>query len=161
MELIDDTYSGFNIENREKLLQYYFEYDVKAADFFLKLNNFWYTLDSEVHWYTLSIGGHLVRLPENIYIMLADVYGEHVDWVKVSELPGRDLTTALYFSKLYADQWTIEDISVVGIDDTPKPVSLPSTKNLLPVKAGDNRMIFVSEKDSYVKTKRMNFACLY
>lgn len=161
MELINENYEGYNVEDREGLLQYYFEYDVRAADFFLKLNNYWYSLDDHVYWYSLDIGGHKVRLPENLHIMVADVYGEFVDWVKVGELPGRHFTTALYYSNLYADQWSIEDISIDSIDGEKKPVSLPNSKNLLPVKVGDNRMVFVSERDSYVKTKKMNFARLY
>lgn len=161
MKLIDENYQGFDIEDNDLKLRHVFEYDVKEADFFLSLHHYWYTFEELVHWYTLDIGGHIVRLPSVMYIMLADVYSQDIDWIRVDELPGRTLTTALYYSHLPADQWSVEEINVIDADSEAKPLTLPHSKNLMPVLAGTNRMIFVAEKDCYVKTKRMNFACLY
>lgn len=161
MQLINEYYKGVDITNEENFPCYYFEYNVKEADFFLKLSNYWFKEDEPQYWYNLDIGGHKVTLPENSYIMLADVYGIYVDWVKVGELHGRELCTALYFSSLYADQWSIEEIRIDSVDEDKRPVNLPKTKNLMPVKVGRNRMVFISHNDCYVKTKKMNFSCLY
>lgn len=163
MELIGENYQGIPIETatKEDYWRYFFNYDVKEADFFLKRVYYWYCLDEDVLMYRLDIGGREVILPSVVYIMLADVYSKEVDWVRVDEVDGRDLTVPLYYDDLKPDQWSIEGINIIEIYQPEETIVLPSTKNLLPVKAGKRRMVFVSEKDAYVKTKKMNFAMLY
>ena len=160
MKLINEYYEGVDINQPENLVQYYFEYIVNPADFQLKMNNIWDVTTSDIYWYTLSIGGETVTLPSNIYIMLADVHSNAVDWVRVDEINARPLTTALYYANLKADKYSIEDIKVVGIEERGIMV-YPNTKNLIPVLVGDNRMILCSDRDCFVKTKNMNFTCLY
>lgn len=161
MKLINEHYQGFDISQTNNLLQYYFEYTVNPADFQLKINNIWDVVEDSVHWYTLSIGGHMVTLPANVYVMLADVHSNAVDWVRVDEINARPLTTALYYADLKPDKYSIETLNVVSVDEEDRTTILPNTKNLLPVLVGDDRMILCSDKDSFVKTKNMNFTCLY
>lgn len=163
MKLIDENYQGFDLdgEDTSNLSKYYFEYVVKPADFHLKMNNMWDMTCESVYWYTVMIGRDEVTLPSNVYIMLADVHSSSVDWVRVDEINGRTLTTALYYSDLKADKYSIEDVVVKHIDREKRPSVLPNTKNLLPVLVGDDRMILTSDKDSFVKTKKLNFTCLY
>lgn len=163
MELIGENYNGIQVENagEDTLWNHFFTYDVKEADFFLNRHYYWYSIGDDALMYRLDVGGREVVLPSTVYIMLADVYSKEVDWVRIDEIDGRDLTVPLYYHDLKPDQWSIEGVTVKEIYKPDGTVSLPSTKNLIPVKAGNRRMIFVSEKDAYVKTKKMNFAILY
>lgn len=162
MKLINENYEGLDLTKESNLLQHYFEYTVNPPDFQLKLKNIWDVTENSVDWYELQIGIHRVTLPSNIYLMLADVHSSNVDWVRVDEINQRPLTTALYFADLKADKYSIESIQVIGIDETKDcPSIIPNTKNLLPVLVGEDRMVLCSDKDSFVKTKNMNFTCLY
>ncbi len=161
MQLIDENYQPLDITTEEGLRQYFFEYIVKPADFQLKLSNMWDMTEEDVHWYRLKIGKWEISLPSNVYMMLADVHSNSVDWVRVDEINGRTLTTALYYSDLKADKYSIEKISILSVDREKKPCILPNTKNLLPVYVDGGRMILCSDRDSFVKTKALNFTCLY
>lgn len=162
MKLIDENYEGLDLTKESSLLQHYFEYTVNPADFQLKLKNIWDVTENEVDWFRLKIGHNETILPSNIYIMLADVHSSSVDWVRVDEINNRPMTTALYFADLKADKYSIEPIEVLGIAEDMNHCSIiPNTKNLLPVLVGDDRMVLCSDRDSFVKTKNMNFTCLY
>lgn len=161
MKLINEYYEGVDISQSEKLSLYFFEYVVNPADFHLRLSNVWDVTSGSIMWYRMLIGRHEVILPSNIYVMLADVHSNSVDWVQVSEINARNLTTALYYADLKADKYTIETIEVLSVEEADGTVAYPNTKNLLPVLVGEDRMILCSDRDSFVKTKNMNFTCLY
>ena len=161
MKLINEHYEGVDVSQTEQLSHYFFEYVVNPADFQLRLSNVWDVTGGNILWYRLLIGKQEVTLPSNIYVMLADVHSNCVDWVQVSEINARNLTTALYYADLRADKYSIEPIKVVAVEETEGTVAYPNTKNLLPVLVGEDRMILCSDRDSFVKTKNMNFTCLY
>lgn len=140
---------------------FHFEYSIPDTDFFLKKSFNFIKSETPVRWYTLDIGGFKVELPSSLYIMLADVYTNDVDWIRVEELIGRDLTTALYLNTLDASEWSVQPILVDGVSAEERNFMFPKTKNLIPVMVGDSRMVFVADKDYYIKTKKINFTCLY
>lgn len=152
MKLINQHYQA--LDSSDDFL--FFEYNIKEEDMFLVKKIFWY--DSEpVLWYTLMVGRRSIELPGHMYVMVADIASESVDWVRVDELMGRDFSTYTYKSELTPEKWSMEEMKVVMVDPEERSCRLPFSSNILPVMLGKDRAILISEKDCYKKTKNIAF----
>lgn len=153
MRLINQEYKELDTSTGDF---FFFEYNIKERDVFLVNKLFWYDSD-KVHWYTLAIGRRTVELPGHLFIMVADISSDSVDWIRVDELVGRDFSTFTFSNQLIPEKWDLQPIQVLRVHEEEKSCQLPFSKNILPVMLGDDRAVFVSENDCYKKTKDIPF----
>lgn len=138
-----------------------FLYDTRVTDFFLERIYGWEEVE-DATIFKFKIGGNdnwIVEIPADFYIMIADIHHNLPDWVTAREIVNRGLTIPLYYDELYASELSIETIDFVG--QRKARIYVPKCRQLIPFSVSGGRMMLVSDRDGYHRTKSVNFTCLY
>lgn len=103
----------------------------------------------------LDIGGMVVRLPENMHLLIGDFDGG-LDVIRLDELIGRDFDAVVVNADFAEDSMQLMPIRVIGVER--HEVRTPMVHSPYPVALGDNKAILVSTTDIYSDVSKLAFS---
>jgi len=153
MKFIDNNYKEIYLSDITNDTLYW-TYNINEKDFFLKSSKDWYELKSDA--YILNIGGAIINIPANFYIIIGD-YDGGLDTITPVEIVGREFEAFSFSSNLEVDSWQLEPIHVVGYKESVEFI-IPEFKTPIPILTSAKRAILVSEKEVWNKIKHITFS---
>lgn len=152
MNYMTDTDKVIDWRGDECLGSWILEYSHEKNDYFLNYRMLWNEIDSEIHVY--KIGNSIIEIPSDFHIMIGDIYGE-LDWISSDELINRSVDVVILDRE--QKNWTLKKASFVAVKQG--TVYWPKTKNIIPMNI-DEKILIMSDKDVYNRTKLMNIVDL-
>ena len=151
MELINENFEPIP-NNEDAVDNYYFEYNVKEKDFFLKYSPSWQKLTTT--GFELYIDGGETIVPSGTFILIASLEGD-LDLIKVDEIVSRPFEALVITNDFEHDTWQIMPITVTNVKLM--DFYMPFSKNALPIDIKTNRAILTSQIDLYTKMSNYSF----
>lgn len=152
MNLLDENHNS--IPNSDEAIDYYFwEYDVKEKDFFLKYKPTWQNI--KTMGFGIAVDHGTTFIPSNFYVLIASVDGG-LDWIKIDETVNRPFEALVLTTDFQKETWQILPINIIDIEPTYNFV-FPYTRNAIPIDMGHGKSIMVSQIDLYSKMSQYSF----
>lgn len=153
MYLLDENHNS--IKNLDSYIenQYFWIYNFKDTDFYLKNCTLWQNLKSDA--YTLQIGKESITLPFNYYIMIGD-YDIGLDFITPEEIVGREFDAFVFSNTFDPQSWELVSMKITGYEHD-MSFRVPYVKQPFPVALGERTSILVSNSDMYNKIKDLGF----
>lgn len=147
----EEAKKDLDVQDEDIINQRFYEFSLKANDYFLHYNAIWDQMKTECYYIEIS-KNLTIGIPSGFYIMVSDEYGS-VDWIQIDEIIGRPLQVACIDPKF--SSWSLNDVQLVEHSES-ETFFFPNTKNIFPVTDDTGKScVMISKVDNWSQTKDM------